>query len=379
MNKTRPLSDNERAYRLFEKFYPPVIQFVLQYPSRIKEDQLSTSIGVLRKQVKELRLQIGENYFYEKDYPLTIETINSPTFTGYNWDELDCWKQSILFIKPIEIFLIHGKTDDFLFFRVHHSLMDGMGLLQFVKAVFNHVNGKSLALPNCFVSDQNFIKKFIRRKREFSFWFNQKLRQNGKDWVGFICRRLYSQNISHGLLYKICCVLQECYSNSPVRFCIPSSVRFLEPNLRSWGNLTLPLYIDVTEQEIWSDVYKKIFQCHTERQMCSKQNVRYPFLHLPVWLVRGILKSLQNFQQKSGRFLTAGMITSVGRVNLMDYVLGECIPVSAFIIPLYQPLFPLSICLTEQGKNCEILLCTDLKVFPEDLLHQVMEKLVTLS
>lgn len=302
MKKTRPLSDNERAYRLFEKFYPPVIQFVLQYPSRIKGEQLSIAIGVLRKQVKELRLQIRESYFYEEDYPLTIEIINSPKFTGYNWEELDCWKRDILSVKPMEVVLIHGKIDDFLFFRVHHSLMDGVGLLQFVKAVFNHINGKPVVLPNCFPSDQDFVKKFIRKRKKISFWFNQKLRLNGNKLGHFTCRRMCLQNVSHGLLYKICCVLKECYSNSPVRFCIPSSVRFLQPNLCSWGNLTLPLYIDVTKQEIWSDVYKKLFQCHTEFQMCSKQNIRYPFLHLPVLLVIGMLTLLQNFQRKSGRF-----------------------------------------------------------------------------
>lgn len=375
----RKLSDNEYSYKLFEDVANPFFFFFLEC-EYVDLNLFEENINKVLYYFKELQCYIKKKEFLYKKQSIKIVTINK-AFTGYNFENLDfLYNKSEKLLNIYHIKDIHKR--DVIVFKISHCLMDGKGFMVFLKSLLDfYRNNKVYQYSNCFISDLDFIKDLPTKneKRKLSYSNKLKIKSDIKKDKIYIKRLTINRNIPF-ILSKIINILNDYYINTSLTYLIPTNIRHYNETVITVSNLTEPLYLRCEKTDDWFTISKKMHKQLTERDNLNLKNINYgSIINVNKKIFNIAIRISEWFQKRVNRFITAGSITNMGIIDLSDYMLDEIKINGCFLVPLYQPLLPLSIEITENKNKTEIVLVSNNKFIMEENVNDFFDKLINIK
>ena len=371
----RKLSDNEYSYKLFEDVANPFFFFFLEC-EYVNLNLFEENINKVLYYFKELQCYIKKKEFLYKRQNIKIETISS-SFNGYNFENLDfLYNKSERLLNIYHIKDIHER--DVIVFKISHCLMDGKGFMVFLKSLLDfYRNNKVYQYSNSFISDLDFIKdlptKNEKRKLSYSNKLNIKSPSN-KDYV-YIKRLSIDKNVPF-ILSKIINLLNTYYKNTSLTYLIPTNIRHYNEKVITVSNLTEPLYFRCEKTDDWFTISKKMHKQLSDKDNLNLKNINYgSMINVPKKIFNTIIGISEWFQKKTNRFITAGSITNMGIIDLSEYKFDNLKITGCFLVPLYQPLLPFSIEITENKNKTEIILVANNKFIKETDSQDIFKKI----
>jgi hypothetical protein len=108
------------------------------------------------------------------------------------------------------------------------------------------------------------------------------------------------------------------HGQGKVRLSIPVDMRARVEGLRSTGNLTNLIYVEITPQTTPADVSKDI----KEQLAARNDGLIYwgdrPVRFIPFWLLKKFIKSNIENKNRTGRYPSSGILTNMGRIPVFS-------------------------------------------------------------
>ena len=202
-----------------------------------------------------------------------------------------------------------------------------------------------------------------------------KLHDNSKK-ERLIVKRLKINKKANAILPKIISVLNNYYTNNNLTYLIPTSIRTKDDKEIQISNLTLPLYLQISKNDSWNEIYIKMYKALKEKKNLNLSNIKYGLLvRQKSKSFKAMIKISKFIQKKTRRYFTCGSITNLGIINSQNYKCDKMKFNSLFCIPFYQPLLPLVVTIVENVESIEILLVTRSNIISEVDVNEILEQI----
>jgi hypothetical protein len=222
-------------------------------------------------------------------------------------------------------------------FRSNHGVMDGVGTLTWAEDVFRILRGEQPIGSASTLTEYQLIRSVTTETQKMSPV--DSIAPTGKEWknaVGVYWKRLTFHGQHSKLMGKIAIALAQSawrHQDGVVRIGIPVDVRPRMPGLRSTGNLTIAIYVEVTK-----DTTPDSLAAEVRRQLDAKYDCISveggDYLDLaPLWLLGFALKMLIKIPMMKGRHNVSGMISNLGLIDTKKYSGGGFPSDTVFLIP----------------------------------------------
>lgn len=375
----RKLYDNELSYLKYEELANNFFQIVFEC-EKYGIDIVAID-GALKKLCDVspyLNLFIENGKYILKNRNLKLKIIKETLpFNGYNFNDID------IFSRPLtddlmDVYTFNSQTNDYLLFKFNHSYVDGQGALYIIKMLISILNNKNLNFDIGFESDYKYaIKKGIVRFKEHLGYKNKikELSKSSDDDYLFIKRVKISKN-TNAVLSKVINVLNSYYINDNLVYLIPTSIRNKEDEKNYISNLTLPLYLNINQNDTWNEIYLKIYKALKEKRNMNISNTKYGWImRKNNYIFKSLIRVSKLIQNKTRKYFTCGSITNLGIIDLQSYKCDKVKFSSVIDIPFYQPLFPLALAIVENMSCIEIVLVTHSIIISEKNAERMLEKI----
>lgn len=375
-NSLRKLSDNELSYLKFGNLASPFFAVFLELKPKGNQ-KLSSSVinNAFRRTIDlydELNTRASKNRFINQKNTAQLKTIVHD-FDGYNFEDV---LKELPGTEPVQLYFLNQQ---FLIFRFNHAHIDGGGSFLFIDSFLEYLAGK---LPsnntNSYISDIDFVKDLTKVDQKRGLSFKNKLMTKPAALEGRIYyKRLTIEQRTSFLLSKIITVTNNYFSNEKTTYLLPTNIRRLRPAISSVSNLTEILYLECNKDDSWLDISKKIHKKISQNDNLNIKNIDYGIImDLPSTFYQQLVKISSFISRTTGRFLTAGSITTI--THHFDAQLSPKFSIStAFMLPFYQPLLPYVINIIETKHKTEIIFCSnDNYIDPQtanDILNRIKE------
>jgi len=157
---------------------------------------------------------------------------------------------------------------------------------------------------------------------------------------------------------------------------IPTNIRHYNEKVITVSNLTEPLYFRCEKTDDWFTISKKMHKQLSDKDNLNLKNINYgSMINVPKKIFNTTIGISEWFQKKTNRFITAGSITNMGIIDLSEYKFDNLKITGCFLVPLYQPLLPFSIEITENKNKTEIILVANNKFIKETDSQDIFKKI----
>ncbi|GAB4589059.1 peptide synthetase [Nocardia sp. IFM 10818] len=353
----RPISPTELIYFPMRELAPPfLMQLVVEGTGDLTPDELRHAVAVASEANPGARLRRDGGYWVDSGVAPAVRvvahTLNDP--------ELEADPVLTTPIGPtpestVEVLLLTGAPTT-LVFRVFHGVMDGMGMIMWVTDVFRALRGLEPIGAADPIADAELVAKVGAPGRPTLMQprFRSAVGHGRQDPGEH--RHLLRHRTIHatgpGAMVRVAAMLAD--EGGPVsRIMIPVDLRRHDPDLRSTGNLALPLFLDarpgVTWQQLNAD--KKI-GLQERRELNQMDNSG--LTKLPPAVGRTLLRGLNWMGSRLGRNLASATVSHMGRYDLNELASPHFAPTSIYILPQHSVAMPLLFGLTECGGRTEL-------------------------
>lgn len=368
MNKrySRQVSDSERLWILMDELCPPYAnQMVLEGKGQF-------DIIKWEKAVREASMANPGSRLKHKGvlkYSKWVDSGKTPMLRvvdGGDWDGLS--PENAPFLKnklslktgsSCEVVLVKGKKHDSVIFRTSHAVMDGSGTQIWAKDIFRILRGEEPIGSDCTMTDADLAKTFQDRYR--TPLPDEHIAPTGKATRtrrGVTWRRIKLKGHYSKILPRVILITAKeawKYSDGIVRFCIPVDLRHRKEGLRSTGNLSIGIYIEVTEDSTVESISTDIKNQLENKNDGVLTNGQIMFEYLPLWLLKYKAGQIVKKQQKSGLYSLSGIISNLGLINPSEFTYAGFKPETCFFIPPGIEALPYFATISGMGGNLEIL------------------------
>lgn len=370
----RKLSDNEISYLKFGNLASPFFLVFLELKLKKRQTLTIDSIDKVLQKTMDLYDELnivasGKKFIFQKNTAKVTAVKND--FDGYNFEVL---LGAFVGMEPVQLYFVNGR---YLAFRFNHAYIDGGGALMFIDSFLDCMLGKKKKnKTNSYISDLDYIRKIdhVKHRRSLSFKNTLSIKPTrGNNNVYY--KRLTIDKKIPFLLSKIIVAMNDYFKNGNLTYLLPTSIRKARPEIVSISNLTEILYLKCNKNDDWLTISRKIHNGISEGDNLNIKNVDYGLImDLPASFYRGLIKISTSISRKTGRFLTAGNITSI--THHFDKFDNPIFAVeSVFLLPFYQPLVPYSINIMETKDKTEIVFCSNNNYINKDLANSILNRI----
>jgi len=218
-----------------------------------------------------------------------------------------------------EVILITGKTPR-VGFRTHHAVMDGRGTLAWAEDIFRVLRGEDPIGSRSTVSDME-IARSIRKEYRKPFP-RDNIAPTGLpegNERGITWKRILIPGRFNNFLGQVAVLAaREAWKHreGPVRFGVPVDLRSHDKKLRSTGNLSIAIYVEVrpdsTPESVALDIKKQL----DEKRDCMIDRWDPLIRHIPLKTLVKKGKSMIEHNTRTGRYGTSGLLTNMGKIPL---------------------------------------------------------------
>lgn len=350
MSYRRPLNFNEQLYFINSVFkHRDAVQVVVKLASSNHDNAvqtLKTGITLASNAHKIHSRRINGSVLYlSKNNKLHIKI---------HYQDSELAENDALLNDPvkdsgtlIEHHIVVTKKNLFLIVKSHHVIMDGAAYVQYLKEIFKVIRGTSL------ISDQKLYSEVDAFPKNYTK--NQKIqgprasKVKGKWDSGSLVKGLaFDNNIGN-----ICAVLALSASKAIGRrgsFIIPFDLRKFGICPSGYGNMTLPIYLNVEPTDNLGDItaqlnYQVQFKAPLNNSLSS-----FRIKTIPNWLLRPTIKIILRLFQLTGYYFASGCISDLGQLSLLDFSAPDLDAVDLLPIPMVSPQSPYTaFCLSHEN------------------------------
>lgn len=365
-DRIRALSSTERAYLVLGGLYPP---FANQY---FWEGTGVLDAGLWRAAVEKaaeanpgcrlsLKGVLHRSRWIDSGNPPAVREIDGSRWSGMSSDGAPFLTTPLFPLtgRGCEILLIHGSPLRAVF-RTHHAVMDGRGTQTLAEDVFRALRGEPLIGSECRTTEQELARSFQKGIRPASPAVHiaptGRAEGSGREirWRRFRVRGTYRKIVSQ-VAAALAREARAC-SSGPVRIGIPVDLRPRRDGLRSTGNLTNFIYVDVdpgdTRDDIDSDIRRQLEEGRDGMLYPGDELIRY----MPLGLLRRLIDQRIRRNHGRGLYNTTALISNLGKKNLEDFSGGGFNATAFWAIPPGSELYPYSVVLAGHGDTIEIII-----------------------
>ncbi|MCG8315962.1 MAG: hypothetical protein MI976_22345 [Pseudomonadales bacterium] len=318
------------------------------------------------------------NYEWEGQYQQGLSFLNGP---------LDLVKGPVA-----EIIHVISANKTFFVFRVHHAVMDGVGMQHFILSFFRILREEipekydsPLVFENIPEGDTLVARKPLKQAitplgspNNSRFCDDSSVHDSSAH--DSVWHRLSIPVNDMLLLIKVVLALAEVAredQQGSVRFNVPIDLRRqLADDVKTSGNFVGNVVLDVAEDESVRSLTKKFNrQLGVARILVAAKRlsriVRWTPFFIVQWVVTGILK------RSVGRshFTFSGTVSTIGFVELSAFSTDDFRASSYFGIPLAPKLSPMFVVVTSSEKGSEVVLGASQAMASGDRLVRLANKL----
>ncbi len=368
MNKRycRQVSDSERLWILMDELCPPYAnQMVLEGKGifdiiKWKKAVHEASIANPGSRVK-LKGVLKYSKWIDSGMTPAVRVVDAGNWSGLSPENAPFLKRklSIKDGSACEVVLVKGKNIDSVIFRTSHSVMDGSGTKTWAKDIFRVLRDESPEGSDCTMTDADLAKTFQDRYRTpFPYEHiaptgRASINQSGLTWRRIKLKGQYSKILPRMILITAKEAWK--YGEGIVRFCVPVDLRARKEGLRSTGNLSIGIYVEVNKSSTLESISNDI-----KNQLINKNDGvltdgQMMFEYLPIWLLKLKAAQMVKEQQKTGLFSLSGIVSNLGVINQSDFTYSGFKPETCYFIPPGIEALPYFATISGMGDNLEIL------------------------
>lgn len=373
----RRISDNEWLYiRFQENFQQFNIQLVVSGNGRIGLDELKKAITVA-SHVHPLTRCVKKGKFW-------VDSGNTPPVIVHT-DKVDSTTvlkhPSVSELMPIEACTtkIHCFNEgQLIVFQVFHGIMDGKGVLMFIKNVFHALNGRSLEPLNFFGDEAAFIEPLTVNKKPFDLNFSysgfSEYRNPTKG--NFEFKRLTVDGAYTNLVPRLCKFFTSLSGDEKSKWMIPVDIRRHRRGVKGDSNLTLPIFVYTDKKMSEKDIAGEYLFSLKENEELNINNVKIWGVSLGGKFVGRLwTKALLSLQNTKRKFAVSGLFSFLGKVNLGDFGAEHFEAVEIFAIPPYQPLAPFTMIVVNYENRTELMISYSTGYLESEKMEQYLKLL----
>ena len=232
------------------------------------------------------------------------------------------------------------RGDGTITFRAAHAVMDGRGVLAWAADVFRVLRGEQPVGAPDPVTDYGLVDRLGatgRRPRLRPDRAAAPLRGDGHGWL-----RRTIDGTHPGLVAKIATHL------GTGRYLVPVDLRRHDPDIRSTGNLSLPVFLDVAAGDTWEAVQERLLTALADGRELTGGAAERAAYRLPLPLLRRALAAARH------RYLCSSIVSHLGRVDPDTFSAPGFAATTVYSRPVHAPLAPMSIVATELPGRTEL-------------------------
>ena len=363
---TRPLSFNERFFLVFDEMCPPVANQLIFEGSGVLdkkrwEQAVKTASEANPGSRVVLKGRLGRSRW--------IDTGKTPTIReadGSLWDAMG--PDNAPFLKTIlpyregpscEVLLIHGNPLR-VAFRTHHAVMDGRGTMTWAEDIFRVLRGEEPIGSTSILTDTELAREIQKETRKpypvehIAPTGSAQGSEEGMTWK----RKRLTGTYPNALGQIAVLTAKEAWRHHEgvVRFSIPVDMRQHQKGLRSTGNLSFAIYIEVRPETTPEQVAAEVEQQVRERREGMLTPGDDLYRHIPIKLMAEKTKKIIARRHENNLYSMSGVLTNMGRIPLQYFSGGGFNTDGLFGIPPTIEYFPFFLGLGGYGNIFEMIL-----------------------
>jgi hypothetical protein len=245
-------------------------------------------------------------------------------------------------------------------FRAHHALMDGRGCLTWAENIFRALRGEPVIASDDTVVEDDLLH--IARSRPARPLGNHFIAPTGFA-LGFEPGILWHRKRVAGRFPKLLprilvLTAREVWRHGTgnVRIAVPVDLRSRRPGLRSTGNLTNAIFLDITPDDTADSLAYELLRRLREQQdgMLTWEEKLLP--RAPLWFIKAMLRKEARQGHMNGVYRHSALVSNLGQISLDAFQGGGFISHAYIAVPLCLESFPFSIAMNGSGNEIDILL-----------------------
>jgi hypothetical protein len=278
-----------------------------------------------------------------------------------------------------EVLMFCGEPTRIIF-RAHHAVMDGRGLITWIEDVFRVLNGrKPLGSDHTTVENDllHLPDKTIHEPPAYNF-ISPVGKPSGND-TELVWKRISVPGQHTKLLASVLLLLAQAswrQGKGPVRFGIPVDLRHRRPGLRSTGNLTNAIYIEVkpgfTVEQIAAEIQRRLRE--KDDGKLNLEDILLPYI--PISILSWILSTDEQSKFKKNSYRCTGFVTNLGRVDLKRFSCSGFSAASFFVLPIAISSLPLFLTMSGYNDRTDYVLGMPKNFSSEGRMEEVLDYIV---
>ncbi|MBP7738162.1 MAG: hypothetical protein KA369_19460 [Spirochaetes bacterium] len=258
-----------------------------------------------------------------------------------------------------EVLLLRGNPAR-VAFRSHHAVMDGRGTMTWAEDVFRVLRGEEPLGSECAMTENDLLN-FGKGKRQKPLphqYIAPTGKSDGEDY-DLVWKRATLTGRHPRLLSRVMLLTAlEAWRHGDgrVRIGVPTDLRRRLEGLRSTGNLTNAIYIDIDKESTADSIAEDI-----DRRLSLRADGEITWedliiSHVPVRLLARAIRSEGTRNQRSGHFRFSGFVSNLGRMESPAYSCADFWARTFYCVPVCAPILPFSMTLSGMNDRIELLL-----------------------
>lgn len=362
MPAIRSLSFNERLYLAAEAMAPPfALVYLIRGEGELDTEAIRAILPALAHSFPALQLQRkGKNWHPGAHLPVVRAHLEPLP------DDLDnsCyrteWGPSL---AAFDLF------QDGLMVRVRHIAMDAKGLQSVIQALFALLRGEGPPEPTGFpvdseVQDQ-LVPADLPRREGYAFQWGSFAGKRPSGWQTLS----WAHNRPSPTSLAVAGSCLATYLGEPCRFLVPVDLRRHPEVVPAAANLSLPLYLQITQGETPTTVQARLLKgLANKRELAHDPSQKWARL-LPQGLLKALLKGALVQAHRRGKFPMSGFLSDNGFFSLLDLQSPGFKATDVWALPVFVPIAPLCLVALHHEGGTRLTLQIPADVDPEPLQH----------
>ncbi len=384
---SRTLSVNERLWLAADMMNPPfAIQVVCEGSGDIDVREWRKAVELASAANPGSRLQLKGRLnscrWVDSGATPPVHEIDGSAWSGYGPDGAPFLEKPFHVADgpTSEVLVIHGDPARIVF-RAHHAVMDNRGIIYWAEEIFRALQGKPLRGSYSSVTDWDVARTFQSEYRKPFPHDNLSLtgKAEGND-PGIVWGRRSIPGHYRQLLPQVAYhAAREArrHAEGNVRFAVPIDLRARIQGLRSTGNLSIGIYIDVRPETTIDEIGWDIAWQLREKRDCmiDRWDFIYKFIPISILGQEGTRRIIDNHAR--GLYSMSGIISNAGRLHKEHFSGGGFHCNTIFAIPPFFSYLPLLLWLYGTNDTVELVYAAPQVLATKGRLDEAIDRIVS--
>jgi hypothetical protein len=320
----RPLSDSERIWLgVNQAFCPFAIQAILEGSGRLDYERLTDAVEKASAANPGSRLVLKGIlrgcHWIDSGKPPRIRKVQAGKWDGYSSTNAPFLMDDVPHNGPTcEVLYIEGDIPR-IAFRSNHGVMDGRGMLTWMEDVFRVLRGENPIGSASTLTDYQLIESISDKKKRIDlFKCVAPTGKAKKEAKGVTWKRLTFMGSHTEIIGKVAVALARSafrYQEGRFNIAIPVDLRSRKPGLRSTGNLSQTIYVEITKSATFASITEEIQRQLDNKNDCINIERGNSIGWIPLWAIKLFCRQIARSAHKQGLYMIPVCISNLGRID----------------------------------------------------------------